>query len=79
MRRNKPNRKPAQPQRESSAADLTPIREKLWRELGSVTYDAITFGVPRVDVITDLLKIAENLCQVAREHNEDLSALEGLL
>jgi hypothetical protein len=70
--------KPAK-QPESIGTDRTPLREKLWRELGSATYDAVSFGLPRAVVIRTLMEIADNICSVAAENNEDLSELEGLL
>jgi hypothetical protein len=70
--------KPAK-QPESIGTDRTPLREKLWRELGSATYDAVSFGLPRAVVIRTLIEIADNICSVAAENNEDLSELEGLL
>jgi hypothetical protein len=64
---------------ESIGTDRTPLREKLWRELGSATYDAVSFGLPRAVVIATMLEIANGICETAVENGEDLSALEGLL
>jgi hypothetical protein len=71
-------KKPATP-RDNIGTDKTPVRERLWQQLGSATYDAISFGLPRAVVIATMLEIADSICAVAKENNEDLSELEGLL
>jgi hypothetical protein len=70
--------KPAK-QPESIGTDRTPLREKLWQQLGSATYDAISFGLPRAVVVATMLEIADNICSVAKENGDDLSELEGFL
>jgi hypothetical protein len=59
--------------------DKTPLGIKLENELGSATYSAVSFGLPRAVVIKTLLEIAESICVSAKENDEDLSILEGLL
>jgi hypothetical protein len=68
-----------QKQRESVIVDRTVGIGRLWKDISIAIGTATTLGIPRVTIIENLLLAAENECTIAKENNEDLSALEGLL
>jgi hypothetical protein len=81
MRKAKPPKKAVKPtsQRESAITGKTAGRHKLWIDLGVATTNAVSVGVPRVVVIEDLLRVANNLAGICEENGDDMSALGGLL
>jgi hypothetical protein len=62
----KKNKAKAPKQPESVVVDRTPLREKLWTDLSVAITNAGQHGLPRVVVIEDLLRQANNLAEIAK-------------
>jgi hypothetical protein len=60
--------------------DRTVQREMFRTDLSAAVTKATTLcGLTRVQVISDLLHFADELCAIAAEEGDDLSSLQGLL
>ena len=70
----------AKPLEAEPVFDRTVQREMFRSDLSAAVTKATTLcGLGRVQVISDMLEFADELCQIAEAEGDDLSSLQGLL